>query len=84
MKTVDQFVEMICANVKTNRWLSCTETVQRSDGQCFSVGVKSYGRWVQVMECGAYRDGLPEQKTIKALRDRAQKLVTALLNAQGA
>lgn len=79
---VEQFVNQVTNNAKTKQWLSCTESVERADGQCFAVGIKAYGKWVQRIECGSYVDGIAEQKTIKALKEQLTALVTQLLNLQ--
>lgn len=80
--TVDQFVKLVTDNAKTKKWLSCTMPVIRSDGEVFSIGIKSFGKWVQVIQCGCYMDGIPEQKTIKALKEELTKVVTQFLNLQ--
>lgn len=44
--TKQEFVELLLANVRTNKWLSCTVDVEGR-----KVGVKAYRRWVQRLEC---------------------------------
>lgn len=70
----------IADNAKYKQWLSCTFQVSRSQG-VFSVGVKAYGKWVQRIECGGVSDGLPEQRTIKALRAESEAMINRILDS---
>lgn len=68
--TAEDIAQAICKNAKTQKWLSCTFKLKHDAaiGGYVSVGVKSFGLWVQVIECAGLRDGIPEQKTQKALK----------------
>ena len=84
--TIADIVEAIVANVKTGKWLSCTFPMQGDEGIPISVGVKAYGRWVQRIQLAGMCDGIPEQKTIKALRAEATAMLTSMvvsLNLKG-
>lgn len=76
--SIDQVAQAIADNVKTKKWLSCTFQVQTEKG-VFSVGVKTFGKWVQRVECCGMADGLPEQKTVKALREESARLIGRML-----
>lgn len=77
-QTVQAVAQAIADNAKTKQWLSCTFQVQTEKG-VFSVGVKAFGKWVQRIECCGFVDGVPEQKTLKALRDESEALISRML-----
>ena len=67
--TPQQIADAICANAKTGERLSCTVSMETDDpAHPQKVGVKAYGLWVQRIECAGMVDGIPEQRTQKALR----------------
>ena len=76
--TIEQVAQAIADNVKTKQWLSCTFQVVTERGT-FSVGVKAFGKWVQRIECLDMVDGIPEQKTVKAVRAESMALITRML-----
>lgn len=76
--TPEEIAAAICANAKTKKWLSCTFPMQTRSG-VFSVGVKSFGLWVQIVECHGLRDGIPEQRTQKALRAEVLALLSSMV-----
>jgi hypothetical protein len=63
--TIDDLTKLVAANAKTGRWLSGTYTIA---GFPAGVGIKAYGLWVQRVECCGIADGVPEQKTQRAMR----------------
>jgi hypothetical protein len=77
--TVDQLCAIVAQNAKSKKWISCTFKVQTDRG-VFPVGVKAYGLWVQRVECLAMCDGVPEQKTQRALRAQLAELLTRMLS----
>lgn len=74
MHTIEQIINDVCANHKSGKWLSCTYQTEYG-----SIGVKAYGKWVQVVECCGFRDGIPEQKTIKSLRFELSSLLNSMV-----
>lgn len=78
--TVGGVAAEVAKNAKSGKWLSCSFRVQapgHADGVV--VGVKAFGRWVQRIECCDICDGLPEQKTIKALKSATADLINRIL-----
>jgi hypothetical protein len=78
---IDQFADAVIATLKTGKWASFTECVETSRGS-FHIGVKAYGKWVQILQIGNMRDGIPETKTWKAFRigliDHINRMVSVL------
>ena len=82
--TVGQIVDAVITQAKAKQWLSCTYRVrdERAAQGYYSVGIKSYGLWVQRVEVGGLRDGLPEQKTERAMRAALITLIHTMLDQQ--
>lgn len=76
--TIAQLAQVIADNAKTGKWLSCHFQVTHDRGT-FGVGVKAFGKWVQRLECCGLCDGVPEQRTIKALKAETEKTLAQLL-----
>ena len=77
--TPKDIADAICANAKTEKWLSCTFDMETDDPMgAIAVGVKAYGLWVQRIECAGMVDGIPEQRTQKALRAAVLDLLTRM------
>ena len=78
--TVEQMLDTIVANAraKPGRWLSASFEVQ---GYPTRVGVKAYGKWVQRIECCGLVDGVPEQRTLTALRAETARTPAAMLRS---
>ena len=78
MSTIQDIVNAVAANAKSQKWLSCTFQVTTPDGT-FPVGVKAYGKWVQRIECCGLVDGGSEHKTLQALKAETEKLLQRML-----
>ena len=78
MSTIETIVKAVSDNAKSGKWLSCTFTVQH-EGEAVAIGVKSYGKWVQRIECRGMVDGIPEQKTLRDLKAKTIDLINAML-----
>lgn len=65
--TIEQFASLATDNAKSGKWLSCTMPVEHK-GVVHHVGIKSYGKWVQRIECCGISEGVAEQKTLKAMK----------------
>ena len=76
--TPKDIADAICANAKTGKWLSCTFSMKTEYQDTLKVGVKAYGLWVQRIECAGMVDGIPEQRTQKALRAAVLDLLTRM------
>lgn len=76
--TIDQLAQLIADNAKTKKWISATFQVQTDKGT-FSVGVKAFGKWVQRLEACGLRWDVPEQKTVKALREQSAETLRRML-----
>ena len=77
--TPKEIADAICANAKTGKWLSCTFSMETDDpARPQKVGVKAYGLWVQRIECAGMVDGIPAQRTQKALRAAVLDLLTRM------
>lgn len=75
----------IADNAKTNKWLNTTFEVQdpKDTERTIKVGVKAYGKWVQRLECCGLIDGIPEQKTLKELKEKVVALIDAAITVYG-
>lgn len=60
-----QFVKMICDNHKTGQWLIGFYDVEIS-GKSYCIGVKTYGKCVQRLECAGLVISVEESKTLKS------------------
>lgn len=78
--TPDALADLVVANVKTNKWLSATFDVE---GMPAKVGIKAFGRWVQIIECCGMRSDVPETKTNKALRAGVLEQLGAIKRSLG-
>lgn len=83
--TVDQIAQAVADNAKTGKWLSCTYQLAHPQavGGTVAIGIKAFGKWVQVIQCLEFRDGLPEQKTLKALKAGVIDLINGMLKSAG-
>jgi hypothetical protein len=76
--TVSQVIEDAKAAAKLGKWLSCTYRIATDRGT-FSLGIKAFGRWVQVLQCVDMKSSIPGQLTWKAferaLRDEVDGIV---------
>jgi len=66
--TLDQVAQIVADNAKTKQWLNCTFQVS-ANGRTYGLGVKAYGKWVQRYQVGPFCDGIPEQKSVKLMRE---------------
>ncbi|MGF6139068.1 hypothetical protein [Pseudomonas laurylsulfatiphila] len=82
---VQDVADAIAKNVKTGKWLSCTFTINHPNDpeRTISVGVKAYGKWVQRLECCGCVEGIPEQPTQKALKEKVVSLIDAAISVYG-
>lgn len=78
--TSEQVAEAIANNARTGKWLSCTFTIATDKGPT-GLGVKAFGKWVQRLEICHLVDGVPEQKTLKALKTETIKTIDAMVRA---
>ena len=78
--TIEQFATLATDNAKSAKWLSCTMPVEHN-GAVYQVGIKSYGKWVQRIECCGITDGVPEQKTLKAMKAGIVAAVESILRS---
>lgn len=83
--TVEQIAQAVADNAKSGKWLSCTYQIAHPQavGGAVTVGVKAFGKWVQRVECVGLVDGLPEQKTLKALKAQVIGLINGMLQSLG-
>lgn len=83
--TVEQIAQAVADNAKTGKWLSCTFQLAHPQavGGAVPIGLKAYGKWVQVMQCYTVRDGIPEQKTLKALKAAVIEHINGMLYSLG-
>ena len=72
--------KVIADNAKNHKWLNQTfqMTNPNDPDRTISVGVKAYGKWVQRIECCGLVDGLPEQTTLKALKEKVVDLIQSM------
>lgn len=67
--TITELADIIAKNHKTNKWMSGTETVTLSNGAVAQVGIKAFGKWLQIARCGDVSDsGCFDIKTVKAFK----------------
>lgn len=76
---IEDVVEEVVKNANSGKWLSCTFRVEAPDGTEHGLGIKAFGKWVQRVEVCGLVDGLPERKTLKALRASLTDLLTRML-----
>lgn len=57
----------------------CRYDVSLPDGTTKALGVKAYGKWVQRVELCGMVDGIPEQKTLKALKEKFADLINNMV-----
>jgi len=83
--TVEQIAQAVADNAKTNKWLSCTYQVAHPQavGGTIAVGVKAFGKWVQRIQCAGLVDGIPEQKTLKALKAQVIEHIGGMMKSAG-
>lgn len=75
-----EFIDLIVKNHNSGKWLSCTQKVELGyNAQAVYVGVKAYGKWVQIMEINGVKGSTSEKKTIKAFRVEVEELLNGLL-----
>lgn len=77
--TIEQVVQEVANNAKLGKWLSCRYDVSLPDGTTKALGVKAYGKWVQRVELCGMVDGIPEQKTLKALKEKLADLINNMV-----
>lgn len=66
----DEFIEMIVKNHKSKQWLNGTFQVEEK-----TVGVKAFGKWVQVLTYPGFRDGSTSDiRSVKAFREEVERL----------
>lgn len=70
-----EFINMVAANHKTGKWISCTVEVEG-----VQVGVKAFGKWVQRMEgnCKPYFSGA-ECKTVSTFKSQIEQGINYIL-----
>lgn len=81
-KTIDTLTACIVDNARGGalRWLSATFLVDYK-GQCFAVGVKAYGKWVQRIECCGITSSTVEVRTLRDFEDRVRTELSGVLSA---
>lgn len=79
--TVEQVAAAVVKNAKSGKWLSCTYQVRHpaAIGGYVSVGIKAFGLWVQRIQLLEVCDGIPEQKTQKALKAAVIQFIESIL-----
>ena len=80
--TVQEISQIVADNAKTKKWLSASYPVLTDIGPQ-NIGIKSFGKWVQLIQINQFKDGLPELKTIRAVKIETEKLIKALIHAAG-
>lgn len=82
---VQEIAQAVADNAKSGKWLSCTFQLDcpGAVGGTVAVGIKAFGKWVQRVECAGLVDGVPEQKTLKALKEQTADLITAMVASLG-
>lgn len=83
--TIQEIAQAVADNAKSGKWLSCTFQLSAPGavGGTVSVGIKAFGKWVQRVECAGLVDGVPEQKTLKALKEKTADLITGMVASLG-
>lgn len=67
--TITELADIIAKNHKTNKWINGTETVTLSNGAVTRVGIKAFGKWLQIARCGEISgSGCADIKTVKAFK----------------
>lgn len=79
--TPEDLADLVCKNAKSGKWLRGTYSVKVANRAPVAVGIKAYGLWVQRIECCGLVDGVPGQKTQKALKAQLVDLLTRMTNA---
>lgn len=78
--TLEQYIKMITANAKSNKWINGTEEVQ-VNGKTYSIGCKAFGLWCQVVQIGQFKDSVGECKTQKAFKANLENVILSLVSA---
>ena len=79
--TPEALADLVCKNAKSGKWLSATYSVKAANRAPVAVGIKAHGLWVQRIECCGLVDGVPGQKTQKALKAQLVDLLTRMIDA---
>ena len=78
--TLEQYIKMVTANAKPNKWLNSTEEVE-INGKVYSIGCKAFGLWCQVIQVGRFKDSVGECKTQKAFKANLEAVILSLVSA---
>lgn len=78
--TLDQIFADMQAAAKAKRWLSCTYRINTDKG-ILPLGIKAFGKWVQIVQCCGISDSIPEQKTWKAAKAELHATVNAIVRS---
>lgn len=69
--TKEEFIDMVVTNHSSGQWLNGTFTVEGK-----KLGIKAYGKWVQVLHAGTCKDGSASGiKTVKAFKEAVTGMV---------
>ena len=80
--TQDDLIHEIQAAARAKRWLNCTVQLDTPEGPV-PVGIKAFGKWVQVLECRGIRDTVPEQRTWRMFDAEFRKTLAGVLRTVG-
>ena len=70
---MSEFLDMVVKESKNQKWHIAYHEVNG-----IQVGIKQYGKWIQILSANSFKDGIPEQKTQKALREKVESLLIAM------
>ncbi len=71
--SISEFLSIVVKESKSNQWHNATYDINGS-----IVGIKQFGKWVQVISANGIRDGIPEQKTQKELKEKVLNMLSAM------
>lgn len=80
MLTIEDFIKLVTANAKTNKWLSGYYDV-KINGEVFNVGIKSFNLWCQIVQIGQFKTDVSECKTQKAFKHNLETVLIGLAKA---
>jgi len=78
---IQEVTTAVVNNAKTNQWLSCHYDLVH-DGIAYRLGVKAFGRWVQILKLNGITSNVPEQKTNKRMAELLSLEIMHMVNSQ--
>lgn len=78
--TIDHIFADMQSAAKAKKWLNCTYRINTDKG-VFSLGIKAFGKWVQIVECCGIADSIPEQKTWRTAKAELHATVNAIVRS---